>query len=197
MTKYNIGFSFGNNQIIDWDKKKGVYVIECSCGKISSGTATYINKRLKRFEVNKYSACVNCSNNLKKQFSKEEDDFKVVFNSYKRRAKNINKPFLLSLNDVKKLITDDCHYCGDSCKNSRINSKKERIYYNGIDRINSNEGYTITNTLPCCKLCNYSKHTQSYEEFLERIKKIYLKNVQRLSSSEEYTQVSGNGKCPF
>lgn len=39
--------------------------------------------------------------------------------------------------------------------------------YNGIDRIDSGEGYTIDNVVPSCPVCNVGKMDRSIEEFYE------------------------------
>ena len=39
--------------------------------------------------------------------------------------------------------------------------------YNGIDRKDSNLGYTNENCVPCCKVCNNGKRDLPYSEWLE------------------------------
>lgn len=52
---------------------------------------------------------------------------------------------------------------------------------NGVDRIDSNKGYTKDNCVPCCKICNQMKSNIDIGTFLTQISKIYnFKNVQRL-----------------
>ena len=48
-----------------------------------------------------------------------------------------------------------CHYCG--CE----------IEVTGLDRKNSDRGYTPDNVVPCCINCNSKKRTKPYEVFLE------------------------------
>ena len=50
------------------------------------------------------------------------------------------------------------------------------IRVNGIDRIDSNIGYTKENSVSCCKFCNTAKSTMSRDEFLKWIKKVYEYN---------------------
>lgn len=55
----------------------------------------------------------------------------------------------------------------------RSNTFSARInLYNGIDRKNSSEGYTLGNSLPCCRVCNRAKSDMDYEEFKQWIKDI-------------------------
>lgn len=38
--------------------------------------------------------------------------------------------------------------------------------YNGVDRVNNSDGYTIKNCVPCCAICNYAKRDLSETEFV-------------------------------
>ena len=53
-----------------------------------------------------------------------------------------------------------CYYCNDDYKGL------------GIDRINSKLGYVLQNIRPCCKFCNFMKHSSTESEFYNRILKI-------------------------
>lgn len=48
--------------------------------------------------------------------------------------------------------------------------KQLTVKYNGIDRVNNNEGYTLLNSLSCCIICNRAKNSLSYGEFIEWVK---------------------------
>jgi 5-methylcytosine-specific restriction endonuclease McrA len=43
---------------------------------------------------------------------------------------------------------------------------------NGIDRIDSNKGYTMDNCVSCCWTCNRMKGNMTQQNFLEHISKI-------------------------
>lgn len=47
-----------------------------------------------------------------------------------------------------------------------------RLIYNGIDRIDNAKGYTIENSVTCCKRCNFAKRNMSYDEFISWGKKL-------------------------
>jgi flagellar biosynthesis GTPase FlhF len=66
---------------------------------------------------------------------------------------------IITLEEFKKIISNPCVYCGEN-KNRR-----------GIDRIDNSKGYTVENSAPCCKVCNYMKRTMTVMEFLMHIKK--------------------------
>ena len=56
--------------------------------------------------------------------------------------------------DVEKIINSRCYYCS------------KLVAFNGIDRVDSNKGYTKDNCVPCCKKCNFMKCEYSVEHFL-------------------------------
>jgi hypothetical protein len=72
------------------------------------------------------------------------------------------------------LVTGDCHYCGISPANLRqpFNGENGGFTYNGIDRLNREQGYTFDNVVSCCWSCNRMKGPLSEEEFYQRIEKI-------------------------
>jgi 5-methylcytosine-specific restriction endonuclease McrA len=45
--------------------------------------------------------------------------------------------------------------------------------YNGLDRIDSNLGYSVANCVPCCTKCNYAKGNMTLLEFKEWLSKAY------------------------
>jgi hypothetical protein len=49
--------------------------------------------------------------------------------------------------------------------------------YNGLDRVNNSKGYTRTNVVPCCIICNNAKRTLSLSEFLEWIGQVYEHSI--------------------
>ena len=51
-----------------------------------------------------------------------------------------------------------CHYCG--CE----------IKITGLDRKDSNKGYTPDNVVPCCHSCNSMKSDKPYKEFIVEVK---------------------------
>ena len=81
------------------------------------------------------------------------------------------------------LSKSPCKYCGLEYSKEiedRLNeSKKQKrlsdhiLKCNGIDRKDSEKGYTKDNSVPCCKYCNFAKHTMSEDDFYNWIKKVY------------------------
>ena len=112
---------------------------------------------------------------------------KVQYSHLKRRHSN-NKMSgeVIDFKAFSLLSKSKCKYCGlDHSKEieDRLNESKNKkrlsnevLKINGIDRIDSNIGYTKENCVPCCKFCNFAKHTMNEHEFYKWIKKVYEYN---------------------
>src|SRR3990172_9485444 len=107
-----------------------------------------------------------------------EASFNSHYYRYKRWAKKRSIQFSLSINEFKDIIIKPCYYCGDF-PTERISKRKHNGYFigHGIDRVNNDIGYTISNSVSCCKHCNIAKSTLSIGDFLTLIKNIYSKHI--------------------
>jgi hypothetical protein len=93
----------------------------------------------------------------------------VVYQYYKQGAKRRRLDFFLSKEHFEKLIMSECFYCGLRLSMESKYKCREPYRYNGVDRIDSNIGYTIENSVSCCKACNVSKSSLSYDRFLKKL----------------------------
>lgn len=73
----------------------------------------------------------------------------------KIRCINFSLPFELY---ETQLWGNPCHYCG--CE----------IEVTGLDRKDSDKGYTPDNVVPCCADCNIKKGIKPYEQFIQEQK---------------------------
>ena len=98
-----------------------------------------------------------------------------LYSNYLRSAKRRNIEFSLTREQFFNLVFLKCHYCEIPPFNTTKTINKngaEHFLYNGIDRMNDKEGYTVKNSVPCCKQCNLAKNTQTYENFISYIKRL-------------------------
>lgn len=100
-----------------------------------------------------------------------------IFQNYRSSAESKSLKFDLTQKDVEDIIFQSCYYCGSPPTKQRVLGQGKwarlSIPANGIDRVDSSLGYTLTNVLPCCTECNYFKVSRSNEDFLGRVKMIY------------------------
>lgn len=103
-----------------------------------------------------------------------------LYGSSKRNAKKRGHKFLLTFEEFNEIISKPCFYCGEEPRYMtteqvirRGDTHQPPIRYNGIDRLDPNGDYVVSNCVPCCPVCNYMKHTQQYKDFLNHVSKIY------------------------
>lgn len=90
--------------------------------------------------------------------------YNSLYGTYKKRCRKTKRQFQLDMQQFKSLIHDNCHYCGSPPK------EFSGLVRNGIDRVDSAEGYTIENCVTCCLICNRAKSDMNYVNFVEWIK---------------------------
>lgn len=91
---------------------------------------------------------------------------KARYNKYENGAKKRGLVFELSVEEFDKITKMPCEYCGG------YSDELNGVNFNGIDRINSLDGYTTVNSVPCCEMCNRMKLAYDLHDFLEHVKKI-------------------------
>lgn len=153
------------------NSKNNVYLSTCDCG----GT---IQTQGSDVKTGKIKSC-GCKNFTQQAINTKargvEPLVKSLFAQYKRAGRR-GYDFALNYEYFKSIILKDCTYCGSSPSNIKKDSRAsgDRVLkYNGIDRIDNDIGYTVDNTVPCCRSCNIAKHTYTVDKFKELITKIY------------------------
>ena len=105
------------------------------------------------------SYCKDCNKKNSKKWRKTP---KAKYINYKKSAKDRGYEFNLTLEEFTSLINKDCQYCG-----------KEGF---GVDRFDNSKGYTSDNCVPCCTMCNKVKSTHDYDDLMEHIEKMLIKD---------------------
>ena len=95
------------------------------------------------------------------------ENIKLQYSVYIRKADNLRQSFELSQDMFEQIVKQPCYYCG---------IVQDRGF-NGVDRKDSTEGYTESNCVSCCKMCNYMKGSLSERVFLDRIEHILTTNA--------------------
>ena len=97
-----------------------------------------------------------------------------LFNKYKRDSIRRDIDFNLTKPQFFRITQKNCYYCNRSPKAVFKRKDRNSFYtYNGIDRLNNNIGYTLKNSVPCCKRCNFAKCRLTEQEFLDMVGEVY------------------------
>lgn len=97
----------------------------------------------------------------------------ALYACYKTDAKRRSRwyEFQLSVEEFKKLTSQNCHYCGAAPSNVQRQKSGDYVY-NGVDRQNNEVGYVLENCVPCCRKCNIAKHEMGVGEFADWVKRV-------------------------
>lgn len=111
--------------------------------------------------------CKKCRNKYNSRYLKKYPEFNRTLNRrwyyflwFARQRKYV---VTITRRDWEYLVSQLCHYCGQYSMGRN---------FCGIDRADNAQGYTETNSFPCCAACNKMKGTVSKQDFIERCRKI-------------------------
>jgi hypothetical protein len=154
------GNVYGKLTVVSYEETRGseAYwrcICECGNARIACGT------ELRR---NTITHCGCNSPTRKRVYNNIDRKIVKKYYSYKGRAKKKGIAFDFTRDEFYELVQAKCHYCEDSAPGAHI----------GLDRIDSNLGYTRENVVPCCTTCNVAKMALGYKEFLRMVEKIYF-----------------------
>lgn len=156
---------------------------ECECGNTTIVTSGNLRSgHIKSCGCTRAATVAESHKHRKFKFPKGEIGFRYFLRVYKYSAKNRGLEFSLTDDQIRNIAKQDCHYCGAPAERKwtgAVPSKHEQrdehnaFVGNGVDRKNSTEGYTLTNSLPCCWSCNTAKNAMSYDEFISHVERIF------------------------
>lgn len=160
-----VGRRYGRLIILqDTGKRKRrcpIWLCLCTCGKQKEISGNSLRNG------SKSCGCLRKEN--KGRRAHKNSKYSQIFARYRLEAKVRNYTFSLNKEEFINLIRSNCFYC-DSFPKNVINYYGKKYYYNGIDRVDNDEGYVLSNCVPCCKLCNSKKKATN----VSMIKKAYL-----------------------
>jgi len=108
------------------------------------------------------------NNKINGRYFHEEfcDTDAASYNTYKTRANNKSLPFELKKDEYDGIVNSQCYLCG---------RKSYEKHKNGIDRIDNNLGYIMSNVKSCCGSCNHIKKDLELDELFNKMNEIFLK----------------------
>lgn len=99
----------------------------------------------------------------------------ILYGHYSGSAARRGLEFALTKAQARSLFQGNCAYCGAEPTESYTSANLAGTYkWNGIDRLDNSLGYSVTNCVTCCPTCNWSKRTQSVDDFRNWVRRAYL-----------------------
>jgi hypothetical protein len=133
--------------------RKGV--LRCYCGKEFAAD-------FDRWRKGKVKHCGECYRDG------YASSFNRLYESYKTRAFKEGRKFTLTPSDFHLLTSQPCYYCAAPPSKKVAGKFKNPYIYNGIDRMDSAQGYVLGNVIGCCWKHNDLKGTLSFQAFYEQ-----------------------------
>jgi hypothetical protein len=138
-------------------RKDTVYIFKCITVECTNEIRVWDLK--KRTETR----CISCIH--------KKEPYRHIYNKLLTAfKKNINPRNTLTFEQFLTFVNKNCVYCESEISwlkfFSRSTGKRISHGYN-LDRKNPNEGYFLSNCVPCCSTCNWTKSDIfTFEEFL-------------------------------
>ena len=110
------------------------------------------------------SYCKDCER-IRKRIARYNNIKEYKYREYQRDAILKDREFNLTQEYFTAVIDSPCIYCGSHDE------------VNGIDRIDSNRGYTEDNSVPCCAMCNKMKLNHTVDAFMYQCRRIVDYNI--------------------
>ncbi len=108
--------------------------------------------------------------------------FNDLYRKYQKSARRREKAFNLTEGEFRRLTSSDCAYCGTPpsqlagasfFRNGKLYRLNGEYTYTGVDRVDNDKGYTLSNCVPCCDTCNRAKLCMSARQFAEWVTRVY------------------------
>lgn len=163
---------------------QAVFVCRCDCGHFIRATRNHlIGSALplthcgckgvtKSKKIRPGSLGIGAYNSIARTKNNPNVAFNGLYANYRQGAASRGLEWQLSEGEFLLLIQGSCNYCGAEPEQT-YKTLVHTLPYNGVDRIDSSQGYHIENCVSCCGVCNRAKLDYDVDEFLEWVEKVH------------------------
>ena len=108
-----------------------------------------------------------------RRLSDGESAFNAVWNDYIQQSRRRKLKWALTKEGARKLFEGPCFYCGASPSVAKTIPNGQGFFvFNGLDRVDNQQGYDEANCVSCCRVCNFMKRGMSVGDFLDHVHRI-------------------------
>lgn len=150
--------------------KNGGYLWKCLC---ECGTET----RVKGYSLTSgHTKSCGCRHRWLASILHKKDKirpgaaFRKILRQYKISAKTRGISWMLTDEQFRDIVVRPCHYTGRLPSAIYTAASGETFVYSGVDRKDSDQGYTLGNCVPCCAMVNWAKKDTPYDAFLQMVR---------------------------
>lgn len=144
------------------------WMVRCDCGTVKSVIGQSLTRA--KPKQGRWARTISCG------CAKSERDPQTAIRSVccfiRHGAIRRGISFNMSVADVARIIVRPCFFCGE-LPGQVYSANGHNFKHNGIDRLNSEFGYTVANSVPCCSICNQMKRQFPLNVFLDKIMRIH------------------------
>lgn len=184
MVKDLVGKTFGRLTVLSlaYIKTNAFWNCLCACGvnKVVNSSS------LIRGNTKSCGCWYKEFNTLRFQKDPQETNLVDLWHNYRAGATKRKLSFELSKDEFRYLVSQPCTYCGlppsrelKTHRNQEMPGRANGILYTGIDRVDSNIGYTSKNSVSCCFICNRAKNNMTMDEWESWLERIALHRAER------------------
>jgi hypothetical protein len=147
--------------------------------------------------IKTYPEFCNACKEVRTAKPKVESVLTAIFGGYRSNAKAKGKEFSLTKEQFQKLITQNCFYCNAEPTETQTSKSRNRtvtkFLHNGVDRKDSDLGYTEENCVACCSMCNLMKNKFNLVDFVNKINQIHAFYIKSSTTMPQGSTLQANG----
>ncbi len=164
-----VGQVFGSWTVLEWGQDLK-WKCQCVCGTIGWVKGWMLRN----------GGSTKCRICRVKSTTRVDTAFRKLLATYKRNAKHKKLDWRLTDDQFRKLTSSPCYYTGQLPAHEQVVGLTGIYLYNGVDRVDNDKGYILSNCVPCASVVNFAKKNIPKKDFIEMCRQVAEKHPKKL-----------------